>query len=41
VDALGLPIRVTITPGQWGDSPQAHGLIEGLKGVSHVIMDAA
>lgn len=30
-----------ITPGQWGDSPQARGLIEGLTGVSHVIMDAA
>jgi transposase len=30
-----------ITPGQWGDSPQARGLIEGLDGVSHVIADAA
>ena len=27
--------------GQWGDSPQARGLIEGLPGVGHVIMDAA
>lgn len=41
VDALGLPVRFTITPGQWGDSPQACGLIDGLKGVGHVIMDAA
>jgi transposase len=30
-----------ITPGQWGDCPQARGLIEGLHGVGHVIMDAA
>lgn len=29
-----------ITPGHWGDCPQARGLIEGLKGVSHVIADA-
>jgi len=41
VDALGLPIRFTITPGQWGDSPQARGLIEGLTAAQHVIMDAA
>ena len=41
VDALGLPIRTIITPGQWGDSPQARGLIEGLRGVRHVIADAA
>ena len=41
VDALGLPIRTIITPGQWADSPQARGLIEGLKGVSHFICDAA
>ena len=41
VDALGLPAGFTITPGQWGDCPQARGLIEGLEGVGHVIMDAA
>ena len=41
VDALGLPIRFSITPGQWDDCPQARGLIEGLSGVSHVIADAA
>jgi len=41
VYALGLPIRTAITPGQWGDNPQARGLIEDLKGVTHVIMDAA
>lgn len=40
VDALGLPIRVLITPGHWGDCPQAHGLLEGLEGVGHVIADA-
>jgi transposase len=41
VDALGLPIRFTITPGQWGDCPQARGLLEGLTGIGHVIADAA
>ena len=41
VDALGRPIRFTITPGQWGDSPQARGLIEGLTDAQLVIMDAA
>ena len=41
MDALGLPIRFTITPGQWGDCPQARGLIEGLAGVGHVMADAA
>ncbi|RCW81773.1 DDE family transposase [Paracoccus lutimaris] len=37
VDALGLPIRFELTPGQWADSPQAEGLIAGLVGVGHVI----
>lgn len=41
MDALGLPVRFTITPGQWGDCPQAQGLINGLPEVGHVIMDAA
>ena len=41
MDALGLPIRLTVTPGQWGDCPQTAGLIEGLVGVGHVIADAA
>ncbi len=41
MDALGLPIRFTITPGQWGDCPQARGLIGGLTGVGHVMADAA
>ncbi len=41
VDALGLPVRIAITPAQWGDSPQARGLIEGLDGVGHVVADAA
>ena len=40
VDALGLPIRVLITPGHWGECPQARGLPEGLEGVGHVIADA-
>ena len=37
---MGLPIRFLITPGHWGDCPQARGLIEGLEGVGHVIADA-
>lgn len=41
MDALGLPIRFAITPGQWADSPQAEGLISGFTGVGHVIADAA
>ena len=41
MDALGLPVRITITPGQWGDGPQARGLLEGLHGVGHVVADAA
>jgi len=36
-----LSVRIAITPGQWGDSPQARGLIEELRGARHVIMDAA
>jgi transposase len=41
VDALGLPVRFEITPDQWGDCPQARGLIDGLPGIGHVIADAA
>ncbi|RMD93821.1 MAG: transposase [Alphaproteobacteria bacterium] len=41
VDALGLPVRVEITPGHRGDSPQARGLSEGLEGVGHVLAVAA
>ena len=41
MDALGLPIRFAITPGQWGDCPQAQGLIAGMTGVGHVMADAA
>ena len=41
MDALGLPVRIVVTPGHWGDSPQAAGLIEGLRGVGHVVADAA
>ena len=36
-----LPVRFEITPGHWGDCPQARGLIEGLEGIGHVIADAA
>lgn len=40
VDALALPVRTAITPGQWGDAPQARGLIEGLQSATdvHVIV---
>ena len=41
VDAIGLPIRIHPTPGQYGDSPQAKALLRGLTGVGHVIADAA
>ncbi|TFL16076.1 IS5 family transposase [Jannaschia formosa] len=44
VDALGLPVHLVVTPGQWGDGPQARSLLEGLaaKGrIAHVIADAA
>jgi transposase len=41
VDALGLPLRFEITPGHWGDCPQAQPLIAELEGVDHVIADAA
>jgi len=41
VDALGLPIRTHVTPGQWGDCPQAIDLIKGLPNVEHVMADAA
>jgi transposase len=40
VDALGLPIRFLITPGHWGDYPQARGLIARHTGVGQFIMDA-
>ena len=40
MDALGLPLRFTITPGHWADSPQAEGLICGFTGVGQVIADA-
>ena len=41
VDAIGLPVRIFPTPGQDGDCPQAEKLLRGLKGVGHVIADAA
>ena len=41
MDATGLPIRIHPAPGQRGDRPQAETLPTGLKGVWHVIVDAA
>ena len=41
VDAIGLPIRIHPTPGQPGDCPQAEALLSGLRGVGHVVADAA
>ena len=41
VDAIGLPLRIHPTPGQYGDCPQAQSLLAGLKDVDHVIADAA
>lgn len=29
-DALGNPLRLRVTPGQYGNVPQAAGLVEGL-----------
>ena len=40
MDALGLPVRFTITPGHRAGSPQAGGLLCGLVGVGHVVADA-
>lgn len=34
-------MRFRITPGQWGDCPEAQLLLKGLGGVGHVIADAA
>ena len=41
VDAIGLPVWIHPTPGHYGDCPQAQALLSGLKGVGHVIADAA
>ncbi len=41
MDAIGLPVRIHLTPGQHGDAPQAQRLLAGLQGVGHVIADAA
>ncbi|EFG85675.1 IS5 family transposase [Novacetimonas hansenii] len=41
VDAIGLPLRIHLTLGQYGDRSQAKTLLSGLQGVSHVIADAA
>lgn len=35
------PVRFKITPGRWGDRPRAQGLVAGIRGVGHVIADAA
>ncbi len=39
-DSRGRPVRVILTPGQWGDVPQAAALLDGFR-PSHVIADAA
>lgn len=39
-----MPVRVAVTPGHWGDSPQARSLLDGLAEagrIGHVIADAA
>lgn len=33
-------MRFAITPGHWGDCPEAQPLLTGLEGVGHVIADA-
>ena len=40
VDALGNPVRVDLTPGQWADSPQALSMLSGLHPLA-VIADKA
>jgi transposase len=40
VEASGLPVRFTITPGRCDDSSQARALIEGQDGAGHVNMGA-
>ena len=39
-DGRGRPLRVILTPGQWGDAPQAPMLLEGYR-PDHVIADKA
>jgi len=41
VDAIGLPLRIHPTSGQYGDRPQAEAFLSGLQGVGHVITDSA
>ena len=40
VDGQGRPVRVILTPGQYGDAPQAPALLEGFQ-PNHVIADKA
>jgi len=40
VDLLGRPVRITLTPGQSGDAPQAPALLSELR-PEHVVADAA
>ena len=40
MDALGNPLRIHLTPGQWADSPQALPLLSGLKPLA-VVADKA
>ncbi len=39
-DGQGRPLRVVLTPGQWGDAPQAPILLDGFH-PNHVIADKA
>ena len=41
VDAISLPVHIHPTPGPYGDCPQAQALLSSLRGVGHVIADAA
>jgi putative transposase len=40
VDRHGQPVRITLTPGQSGDAPQAPALLSELR-AEHVVADAA
>lgn len=40
MDGAGRLLRLIVTPGQWGDAPQAQMLLRGLR-PRHVIADAA
>ncbi len=39
-DTWGRPVRVILTPGQWGDVPQASALLDGFR-PNYVLADKA